>query len=263
MSWEEILKPDDYRLYRENISLLEDQVIQKFPDNYKDPCIVSAIRNIPRHFFVNQSYKSLAYTDNAFPTCNGMTTSAPSVIAKMIYYTGVKRGDRVLEIGTGTGYQAAVLSEMGIHVFSFEIDRKIINTANKILVFLGYKTDEQVSNETKRKQMLLYYNKLKALFPARGKIRLFYGNGQNGLETFSPFHGIIIAAAISHLKHISHLVPQLSPSGGRLIVPVGDRLEQQMYIIEKNNRKVRTYILKRISFQFVRMVLKDPFHTSS
>jgi protein-L-isoaspartate(D-aspartate) O-methyltransferase len=257
LSWQEILKPDDVRLYKENISLLEDQVIQKFPDSYKDPDIVAAIRKVPRHFFVNQRYKHLAYSDNAFPTCNGMTTSAPSVIAKMIYYTGVKKGDRVLEIGTGTGYQAAVLSEMGIHVFSFEIDKAIIKTANKILVSLGYKIDQQVSNEIKRKEMIAYYNKINRIFPGRGKIRLFYGNGQKGLEPYAPFHGIIIAAALSHLKHIHTLIQQLSPSGGRLIVPVGDRIEQQMHIIEKNNRKIRIFVLKRISFQFVRMVLKD------
>lgn len=256
MSWEEILNPDDYRLYKENISLLENQVIQKFPDSYKDPCIVAAIRNVPRHFFVNQGYKTLAYTDNAFPTCNSMTTSAPSVIAKMIYYTGVKKGDRVLEIGTGTGYQAAVLSEMGIHVFSFEVDRKIINTANKILIALGYKINEQVSDERKRKQMLLQFHKKKTLFPGRGKIRLFYGNGQYGCKEYAPFHGIIIAAAVSHLQYINQLIPQLSQDGGRLIVPVGDRIEQQMYIIEKNYKKITTHVLRRISFRFVRMVLK-------
>jgi len=109
MSWQDILQEDDYRFYKENISLLEDQVVQKFKENYKDPSIISAIRNVPRHLFVNQGYKKLAYTDNAFPTCNCMTTSAPSVIAEMIYYAGVKKGDKVLEIGTGTGYQAAGL----------------------------------------------------------------------------------------------------------------------------------------------------------
>lgn len=257
MSWEKILNTDDYRMYKANISLLEDQVIQKFPHSYKDPGIVAAIRNVPRHFFVHQSYKSLAYTDNAFPTYNGMTTSAPSVIAKMIYYTGVKKGDRVLEIGTGTGYQAAVLSEMGIKVFSFEIDKTIITAANKILIQLGYKCDEGMRNIEKRRAMFLRYNKMRGYFPHRGRVRLFYRNGQTGLGEYAPFHGIIIAAAVSHLQHVYPLIQQLSDSGGRLIVPVGDRIEQKMYVLENKNKKILIYILKRISFQFVKMIMKN------
>jgi len=257
MPWQDILQEDDYRFYKENISLLEDQVVQKFKENYKDPSIISAIRNVPRHLFVNQGYKKLAYTDNAFPTCNCMTTSAPSVIAEMIYYAGVKKGDKVLEIGTGTGYQAAVLAEMGIKVFSIEIDKKIVQTANKILIDLGYKIDEQLKDKEKAKQMRKRYHHIRAQFPIRGKIKLFCGNGQLGLKEYAPFKAIIIAASLSHLKHLNDLVRQLSAHTGRLIVPIGDRIEQQMYIVEKKNRQIKTFILEGITFQFVRMILRE------
>lgn len=256
MFWQDILQQDDYRFYKENISLLEDQVVHKFKQSYKEPGILSAIRNVPRHLFVNESYKKLAYTDNAFPTCNCMTTSAPSVIAEMIYHSGVKRGDKVLEIGTGTGYQAAVLAEMGIKVFSIEIDKKIINAANKILINLGYKIDEQLKDKNKVKLMRKRYNRIRTRFPMRGGIKLFCGNGQQGLSEHAPYKGIIVAASLSYLKHLNDLVRQLSAHAGRLIVPIGDRIEQQMYIVEKKNRQIKTFILEDISFQFVRLVLK-------
>jgi protein-L-isoaspartate(D-aspartate) O-methyltransferase len=208
MSWQDILSEDDYRFYKENISLLEDQVIQKFSEGQTDPGIVSAIRNVPRHFFVHQGYKKLAYTDNAFPTFHGLTTSAPSVIAKMIYYSGAKRGDRVLEIGTGTGYQAAVLAEMGMHVFSIEIDKGLVRTANTILVNLGYKPGD--GDEHIRR----LYNLMKTRFPGRGDIRLFYGNGTRGLKEYAPFKAIIIAASLSHPQSLAGLVGQLSAHDG-------------------------------------------------
>ncbi len=251
MPWQDILPEDDYRFYKENISLLEDQVMQKFSEGQTDPGIVSAVRNVPRHFFVHQGYKKLAYTDNAFPTSHGLTTSAPSVIAKIIYYSGAKRGDRVLEIGTGTGYQAAVLAEMGMHVFSIEIDKGLVRTANTILVNLGYKPD--IGN----KHIQRRYNLVKTRFPGRGDIRLFYGNGTRGLPEYAPFKAIIIAASLSYLKPLTDLIGQLSIHRGRLVVPVGDRTAQQMYIVENRNRKIIAYSVEGILFQFVRLILPD------
>jgi protein-L-isoaspartate(D-aspartate) O-methyltransferase len=256
MSWQDILEEDDYRFYKENISLMEDQVVQRFKENYRDPSILAAMRNVPRHLFVHAGYKKLAYTDYAFPTYNGMTTSAPSVIAEMIYHSGVKRGDKLLEIGTGTGCQAAVLSEMGVKVFSIEIDKKIIQAANQILIKLGYKIDEQLKDKDKIYRMRKRYHEIKAQFPMRGSIKLYYGNGQLGLQKHAPFKAIIIAASLSHPRALNDLVPQLSAHQGRLIVPIGDRREQQMYIVEKKNKKLKTLIIQGICFQFVRMVLR-------
>ena len=209
MSWQNVLKQDDYRFYKENISLLEDQIINNFPDSYQNTDILTAIRNVPRHFFVNQSYKYLAYTDHAFPTYASLTTSAPSVIAEMIFRVGIKKGDKLLEIGTGTGYEAAVLSELGVNVFTIEIDKQLATTANRILMNLGYKINKKLKTDKKRKKMIREFNEIKNLFPHRGKIKLYFGNGQSGLKEYSPFHGIIIAASISYLKQIKNLINQL------------------------------------------------------
>ena len=108
MNWEYVLRVEDYSLYRRNITLLEEQVVHHFPEFQKTPEILKAIRNGPRHMFVNRSYRYMAYTDNAIPTSGGFTTSAPSVIAEMIYCVGIKRGAKLLEIGTGTGYETAI-----------------------------------------------------------------------------------------------------------------------------------------------------------
>jgi protein-L-isoaspartate O-methyltransferase len=101
MNWEYILSEEDHGLYRRNITLLEEHVVHHFPEFHQAPEIVAAIRNVPRHLFVHRSYRYMAYTDNAIPTSGGLTTSAPSVIATMIYHAGIKQGKKLLEIGTG------------------------------------------------------------------------------------------------------------------------------------------------------------------
>lgn len=256
MGWEYLLSEDDFRLYRNNIYLLEDQVIQNFPDYDKAPEILSAVRNVPRHFFVHESYRYLAYTDHAFPTYGGLTTSAPSVIAEMVYHAGIKRGEKLLEIGTGTGYEAAILSEMGVNVYTIEVDRNVALKANQVFIQLGYKIDKRVSNEQQRKKILREFYKMKKLFPHRGRIELYMGNGRGGLQSKAPFHGIIVAASIFHSKYIERLVAQLFDEGGRLVVPIGNRQEQLMHIFEKRKNSVHTFILEDISFNFVRMILE-------
>ncbi len=260
MSWEYILSEEDYGLYRRNISLLEEQVINHFPSFSNAPEILSAIRKVPRHLFVNKSYRYMSYTDNAIPTSGGLTTSAPSVIAEMIYKTGIKRGEKLLEVGTGTGYEAAVLCEMGVRVFTIEIDKYLANRANQVLVKLGYKIDKGIGDEVKRKQMMKRYNEIKNLFSMRGSIQLFLGNGQFGIKKHSPFKGIIVAASVPQLRHLDHLLSQLSDSGGRLVVPAGPRNAQSLYILEKRNGTFYTSVLDGVSFDFVRLFLGTPYH---
>jgi protein-L-isoaspartate(D-aspartate) O-methyltransferase len=255
MSWEHVLSEDDYRLFKENKTLLEEQVLNHFPDAYKTPEILSAIRNIPRHLFVNANYRFLAYSDNAFPTAGGLTTSAPSVIAEMVSHLRVKRGKRVLEIGTGTGYQAAVLSEMGIEVFSIEIDTHIARTANRILIQLGYKIDRVRPKGPSREEMMRRFGYFKGLFPHRGAIHLYIGNGQYGLEEQAPFHGIILAASIAHPRCLDPLIDQLSDGGGRLVVPVGRRYAQTLLIVEKRRGKIVTFRVEGVTFNFLRLIL--------
>jgi protein-L-isoaspartate(D-aspartate) O-methyltransferase len=255
MSWEQILSEDDNRFFKENISLLEDRVVRNFPNSRENPAILSAVRNVPRHFFVNQGYKTLAYTDNALPTCGDLTTSAPSVIANMIFHTGVSKGQKLLEIGTGTGYQAAVLSEMGVRVFTVEIDGSAVEAADKVLVRLGYKMDKRLKYSRSTYEAMERYRALRRLFPRREPIRLYHGNGRSGLPDKRPFDAIIIPASIPHLKRVWHLTAQLSPAGGRLVVPVGDRYEQTLAMAERRGEKIGVSTLEGISFNFLRMVM--------
>jgi len=257
MSWEYILPEDDYRLYRENISLLEEQVVNHFPYIYKAPEILSAIRKVPRHLFVNESYKYLAYTDNALPTYRGLTTSAPSVIGEMIYNAGISGGEKLLEIGTGMGYEAAVLSEMGVRVFTIEIDGGLALKANRVLVLLGYKVDRTLISETEKRKNVVRYGKIRKFFPHRGTIDLFMGNGQRGLKKYSPFKGIILAASVFSYKDIACLISQLSENGGKLVVPVGGRHEQYLYTFERREGKMNVSVLKGVTFDFVRLVVSS------
>jgi protein-L-isoaspartate(D-aspartate) O-methyltransferase len=254
MSWEHVLPEEDFRYFKENISLLEDRVFQNFPEGYKNHEILSAIRSVPRHFFVSQGYKALAYTDNALPTCGDLTTSAPSVIAQMIFQTGIARGDRLLEIGTGTGYQAAVLAEMGVKVFTIEIDGRAVETADRVLVRLGYKMEKRLTYSRCREDSLRRSSAIRRLFPQREPITLYYGNGLEGLAEKSPFKAIIVAASISQVKEVWHLAGQLSTSNGRMVVPVGDRNEQSLVIIQRRGERLDLFTLEGISFNFLRMV---------
>ncbi|MGQ9616401.1 MAG: protein-L-isoaspartate O-methyltransferase family protein [Spirochaetota bacterium] len=168
-------------LYTRNITLLEEQVTENFPELQKAPEILSAIREVPGHILVNKSFQYMAYTDSAIPTSGGLTTSAPSVIGQMIYHTGIQSGEKLLEIGKITGYEAAVLSEMGVNVFTIEMDEYLAKWANRVLVQLGYKIDKSIRNEVKKKMILKSFQEVRDLFPNRGTVELYLGNGRFGL----------------------------------------------------------------------------------
>jgi protein-L-isoaspartate O-methyltransferase len=123
----------------------------------------------------------------------------------MIFQTGVSKGEKLLEIGTGTGYQAAVLAEMGVKVFTIEIDGSAVQTADKVLIGLGYKMDKRLKRARGTKDALQRYRAIRRQFPQREPITLYWGNGQRGLGEKSPFKAIIVAASIPHLRHVWHL----------------------------------------------------------
>lgn len=220
----QMLPEDDLRLYRENISLLEEQVVNHFPDSYERPEILRSIRAVPRHFFVHPDYRYLAYTDNAFPTKHGLTTSAPSVIAEFIRQSGAVRGDRVLEIGTGTGYEAALLAEMGAYVVSIEADRAVAREAERVLGLLGYVEG--------------------------GSVELRTGNGRGGAPDRVPFHAVIVAAAARRIEDVAQLLRQLG-DGGRLVAPMGPREGQVLHIFERKGGRISDSVLEGVSFSFV------------
>lgn len=155
----------------------------------RDKKVLQVMGKVPRHLFVDPSLRERAYGDHPLPIGEGQTISQPYVVALMTEALEVEPTDRVLEIGTGSGYQAAVLAEMVKEVYTIEIRQGLADKADKRLKDLGY-----------------------------GNIRVRYGDGYFGWEEHAPFDAIIITAAANHIP--PPLIKQLK-EGGRLIVPLG------------------------------------------
>jgi protein-L-isoaspartate(D-aspartate) O-methyltransferase len=166
-----------------------------------DEEVLRAIDTVPRHLFMDPAFLSHAYVDKAFPITSGQTISQPYTVAVQSSLLKVKKRDKILEIGTGSGYQAAVLAEMGAKVYTIERFRELFLKAQAILASLGYSAD------------------------------FFYGDGYAGKSQYGPFDGIIITAAAPEIPDA--LLPQLK-IGGRLVIPVGSSGSQVMTVIERS-----------------------------
>jgi protein-L-isoaspartate(D-aspartate) O-methyltransferase len=168
-----------------------------------DPRVLQAMATVPRHVLVPEALRSAAYENRPLPIGHGQTISQPYIVAIMTDLLALQPGDRVLEIGTGSGYQAAVLAELGVKVYSIEIIEPLGVLARENLVALGYEDIE---------------------------VRI--GDGYYGWEEQAPFDAIIVTAAASHIP--PPLVQQLRP-GGHMIIPVGSRfLVQQLVLVDKD-----------------------------
>lgn len=154
----------------------------------EDINVLNAIENVPRHFFFDSSFLNFAYEDKAFPIGSGQTISQPYTVAFQTELLELKKGDKVLEIGTGSGYQACILAEMGAKVFSIERQRVLFDKATTFIPQLGY------------------------------IVKLFYGDGYKGLPAFAPFDKILVTAGAPYIP--DPLIQQLR-TGGILVVPVG------------------------------------------
>src|SRR6185312_825330 len=165
--------------------------------------VLDAMMNIPRHYFLDTALDHIAYEDRAFPIGEGQTISQPYTVAYQTQLLEVEPYDKILEIGTGSAYQASVLAEMGANVFTIERQKKLFEI-NKEFIF--------------RKK---YPN-----------IKFFYGDGFEGLPTFAPFDKILITAAAPFIP--PKLIKQLKP-GGIMVVPVDDDGMQKMMRITKND----------------------------
>jgi protein-L-isoaspartate(D-aspartate) O-methyltransferase len=155
----------------------------------EDPLVIEAMRRVPRHLFVPEEYIDLAYVNDPLPIGYGQTISQPYIVALMTQELGVKEGDRVLEIGTGSGYQAAVLAELGVEVFTIEIIGALAQAATERLSALGY-----------------------------DNVHVRHADGYFGWEEEAPFDAIIVTAAPDHVPQ--PLLEQLT-IGGVMVIPVG------------------------------------------
>jgi protein-L-isoaspartate(D-aspartate) O-methyltransferase len=163
-----------------------------------DTEVLRAINEVPRHLFMDPAFLNHAYVDKAFPISSGQTISQPYTVAVQTSLLQVKKRDKVLEVGTGSGYQAAVLAEMGVRVYTIERYRELYLKAQHILTSLGYSAD------------------------------FFYGDGYEGKKEYGPFDGILITAAAPEIP--GALLQQLK-TGGRLVIPVGKSDVQVMTVV--------------------------------
>lgn len=184
----------------------------------KDEDVLEAMNRIPRHFFLDPAFERIAYEDRAFPIAAGQTISQPYTVAYQTQFLEVKKYDKILEIGTGSAYQACVLAEMGAWVFTIERQRKLFEHNNNFFYLKKY-----------------------------GHLKRFYGDGFEGLPSFAPFDKVIITAAAPFVP--PKLVEQMKV-GAIMIIPVDneDGSLQQMRRIVKTTTGYSEEILDNFSF---------------
>ena len=173
-----------------------------------DKEVLRAINAVPRHVFMDPAFLSHAYVDKAFPISSGQTISQPYTVAIQTSLLQLKKRDRVLEVGTGSGYQAAILAEMGIKVYTIERYRELYLKAQRTISSLGY------------------------------NVHFFFGDGYEGKEQYGPYEGIIITAATSEIP--DNLLKQLK-TGGRLVVPLGGSDFQVMTVVLRTGSETFEY----------------------
>lgn len=180
---------------------MRNQLVDKLEaKGIRDHRVLDAIRNVPRHLYMDNAFLHFAYDDTAFPIGAGQTISQPYTVAFQTELLQVEKRDKVLEIGTGSGYQSAVLCELGVKVFSIERQKELYEKSSILLKQLGYKP------------------------------KLFYGDGYRGLPAFAPFDAILVTCGAPFVPE--DLLKQLK-TGGRLVIPVDAGEAQEMKRITK------------------------------
>lgn len=191
----------------ERARLVEDHII---PSGVSDPRVLAAMTRVPRHRFVPEGYASMAYLDEPLPIGHGQTISQPSLVALMVQALSLKGREKVLEVGTGSGYQTAVLAELVPHVFTIEIVEPLAKQAEVMLTELGYLN-----------------------------VTIRVGDGYQGWKEEAPFDAIIVTAAPDHVPEplLTHLVV-----GGRMILPVGRVIQDLLLITRTKEGYQRTNV---------------------
>ena len=183
----------------------------------KDEAVLQAIGKIPRHLFMDSSFLDHAYQDKAFPIAADQTISQPYTVAFQTELLQVRKGDKILEIGTGSGYQAAVLCELGAKVYSIERQQELFKKTSKFLPKLGYAPK-----------------------------KLIFGDGYKGLPEEAPFDGIVVTAGAPFVP--KPLLAQLK-IGGKLVIPVGNDVQVMTLYIRKGTKEFEKHELG--DFRFV------------
>jgi protein-L-isoaspartate(D-aspartate) O-methyltransferase len=202
---------------------LRNKLVKKLAEKgIRDERVLNAIGRVPRHVFFENALLEHAYQDKAFPIGEGQTISQPYTVAFQTEKLEIRSGDKILEIGTGSGYQACVLLEMGARVYTIEYNRTLFERTREFLPMLGYKP---------------YF---------------FLGDGSKGLPAKAPYDKIIVTAGAPVVP--KSLTEQLT-EGGILVIPVGNRDKQVMLRIRKVNGKLLTE--EYDNFAFVPLLGKD------
>ncbi|MBE9469220.1 MAG: protein-L-isoaspartate(D-aspartate) O-methyltransferase [Bacteroidetes bacterium] len=172
-----------------------------------DENVLSAINKVPRHLFMESGFIEFAYKDSAFPIGSGQTISQPYTVAVQSELLEIKKGDKVLEVGTGSGYQAAVLFEMGAKIFTIERQHNLFLKSQILLKKLGY------------------------------KLQFFFGDGYKGLPTYGPFDKIIITAGAPFIPEELKLQLKI---GGILVIPVGENSQKMTKLVKVSENEYKT-----------------------
>src|SRR4030043_363227 len=196
----------DYKAMRER--MVETQIKAR---GVKDPRVISALLKVERHRFVLEDYLNSAYADQPLPIGEGQTISQPYIVALMTELLELKENEKVLEIGTGSGYQAAILAELAKEVYTIEIIESLASMAKSRLLELGYQN-----------------------------IKVKAGDGYLGWPEVAPFDAIIVTAAPDHIP--KPLVEQLK-EGGRMVVPVGTYTQELKKIIKRSGKIETTDVI--------------------
>lgn len=204
--------PDPYESARRD--MVESQIAAR---GVKDRRVLDAMKRVPRHLFVPEDYVDHAYDDTPLPIGFGQTISQPYIVAVMSELLEVEPGDKVLEIGTGSGYQAAVLAEMGMEVYTVEIIPELAQQAKERLQRLGYT-----------------------------QVQCLQADGYYGWVDHAPYEAIIVTAAPDHVPQ--PLLQQLA-DGGRLVIPVGPQGSfQTLWKFVKQGEEVKAYEIMGVLF---------------
>ena len=199
----DLTEPDIQAYAGQRRKMVEEQILGR---GIKDLSVMEVLSRVPRHLFVNSSLQHRAYGDCPLPIGENQTISQPYIVALMTQVLDLKGGERVLEIGTGSGYQTAILAELASHVFTIERVKPLVKKTKELLEGLKYKN-----------------------------IVFKTFDGTYGWRDQSPFDAILISAATPRIP--KSLIEQLADKG-RLVAPVGERESQDLIVLNKNGNKV-------------------------